>query len=212
MNDEVPHFEGTPYSFRVREGESGADVGRVRAVDDDVGDNANVYYKVPEDSPFSIDTVGGQIRTKTSLDFERQPVHYVIVSAMDRGRGGEEKSSTATVTVLVQDTADEVPIFDTPLYEATVPENVPNFIVATVTVNRRRLLNKRIQLIKFIRTQAKDLDTDASITYRLVAGDLDKFAVDPDTGVVRTIRGLDFERAKHHELIIGTEEGRMLGN
>jgi hypothetical protein len=56
-----------------------------------------------------------------------------------------------------------------------------------------------------------DLDTDSSITYRLVTGDLDKFSVDPETGAVRTIRGLDYEREMHHELVIGTEEGRMLG-
>ena len=75
--------------------------------------------------------------------------------------------------------------------QATVPENAPDFEVATV--------------------RAEDLDTDVSITYRLVAGDLDKFAVHPETGVVRTLRGLDFERAQHHQLVVGTEEGRMLG-
>ena len=75
--------------------------------------------------------------------------------------------------------------------QATVPENAPDFEVATV--------------------KAEDLDTEASITYRLVAGDLDKFAVHPETGVVRTLRGLDFERSQHYEIIVGTEEGRMLG-
>lgn len=77
------------------------------------------------------------------------------------------------------------------LYQATVPENAPDFEVATV--------------------KAEDLDTEASITYRLVAGDLDKFAVHPETGVVRTLRGLDFERSQHYQLVVGTEEGRMLG-
>ena len=76
-------------------------------------------------------------------------------------------------------------------HQATVPENAPDFEVATV--------------------KAEDLDTEASITYRLVAGDLDKFAVHPETGVVRTLRGLDFERSQHYQLVVGTEEGRMLG-
>ena len=77
------------------------------------------------------------------------------------------------------------------LIQATVPENAADFEVATV--------------------KAEDLDTEASITYRLVAGDLDKFAVHPETGVVRTLRGLDFERSQHYQLVVGTEEGRMLG-
>ena len=72
-----------------------------------------------------------------------------------------------------------------------MPENAADFEVATV--------------------KAEDLDTEASITYRLVAGDLDKFAVHPETGVVRTLRGLDFERSQHYQLVVGTEEGRMLG-
>jgi protocadherin-15 len=190
INDSNPKFENEPYSFRVREGESGADVGRVEASDGDSGDNANMFYTVPESSPFAIDAIGGQIRTKSNLDFESQAVHYVVVTARDGGR--EPRISTATVTVLVQDTADEVPKFNTELYEATVPENAANFVVAIV--------------------QAEDLDTDTSITYRLVSGDLDKFTVDPVSGAVKTIRGLDFERERTHELVIGTEEGRMLGS
>ena len=62
INDESPIFEGGPYSFRVREGESGADVGKVLALDSDSGDNANVHYSVPEESPFSIDAIDGRIR------------------------------------------------------------------------------------------------------------------------------------------------------
>ena len=62
INDESPVFEGGPYSFRVREGESGADVGKVLARDSDSGDNANVQYSVPEESPFSIDAIDGRIR------------------------------------------------------------------------------------------------------------------------------------------------------
>ena len=115
INDESPVFEGGPYSFRVREGESGADVGKVLARDSDSGDNANVQYSVPEESPFSIDAIDGRIRTKSELDFERQPVHYLVVTAKDRGR--DPRLSTATVTVLVQDTADEVPIFNTRTYQ-----------------------------------------------------------------------------------------------
>ncbi len=89
--------------------------------------------QVPEESPFVIDAVGGEIRTRTPLDFERQPVHYVVVTARDGGR--EPRIATATVTVLVQDTADEPPIFLKDVYNAIVPENVEDYLVTTVVVS-----------------------------------------------------------------------------
>lgn len=37
-------------------------------------------------------------------------------------------------------------------------------------------------------------------------GDTDLFSIDPKTGVIKTIRGLDYERDSQHILIIGTLE------
>lgn len=37
-------------------------------------------------------------------------------------------------------------------------------------------------------------------------GDTELFSVDPKTGVIKTIRGLDYERETQHILIIGTME------
>ena len=51
--------------------------------------------------------------------------------------------------------------------------------------------------------QAEDMDSDTSITYRLLQGDLDKFTIHPKTGVIRTLRGLDYERRRDYTLIIG---------
>ena len=58
---------------------------------------------MPEESPFEIDAIGGEIRTRnTDLDFERQPVHYLNVTANDGAKRGTERMATATVTILVQ--------------------------------------------------------------------------------------------------------------
>lgn len=145
--------------------------------------------QVPENSPFAIDTISGEIRTKTKLDFEEEPVHFLVVTAKDGGK--EPRIATATVTVKVQDTSDEAPIFLDPVYQAEVPENVEDYLITTV--------------------KAEDKDTETSITYRLVQGDKSKFAVDPVTGNVRTLTGLDFERQRYFELIIGTEEAMLSG-
>ena len=189
VNDENPHFTDLPYSFRVIEGQAGAPVGRVHAQDDDRGANADIFYSVPDDSPFDIDVISGEIRTRKNLDFEGQSVHYVVVTAKDGGR--DPRTATATVTVLVQDTADEIPTFPQSVYEATVPENVADYIVTTV--------------------RAEDKDSETSITYSIINGDLDKFTIDPKSGVVRTIRGLDYERERSFTLMIGTEEEKISG-
>lgn len=54
--------------------------------------------------------------------------------------------------------------------------------------------------------QADDPDTTKRITYELRQGDTELFEIDQKTGVVKTIRGLDYEKEKQHVLIIGTLE------
>ncbi len=39
----------------------------------------------------------------------------------------------------------------------------------------------------------------------------DKFSINPKTGAIKTVKGLDFELSRSHMLIIGTEEGRAGG-
>ena len=47
----------------------------------------------------------------------------------------DPRLATATVTVKVVDTEDELPIFHIPKYEVEVPENVPDYVVAHVHVS-----------------------------------------------------------------------------
>lgn len=54
--------------------------------------------------------------------------------------------------------------------------------------------------------QADDPDTTKQITYVIKQGNTDLFSIDPKTGVIKTIRGLDYERDNQHILIIGTLE------
>lgn len=81
-----------------------------------------------------------------------------------------------------------MPIFSETNIEVKVPENVPDYLVATV--------------------KAHDPDTVQEITYTLRQGPGDLFKVDAKTGQVKTIRGLDYEKEQNHELIIGTLENK----
>ena len=190
INDQNPEFQNLPYSFRVKEGEVDAFVGRVFAEDKDVGSNAEVTYSLPAESQFAIDSKSGKISTKTALDFEKAQVHYVVVTAQDMAK--VPRLATATATILVDDTSDEAPHFPKAAYEGVVPENAANFVITTV--------------------KAADKDTLDQITYRIMEGDITKFAVDPLTGDVKTLQGLDYERSKEHRLVIGTEQSRALNN
>ncbi|KAK4317592.1 hypothetical protein Pmani_011328 [Petrolisthes manimaculis] len=184
INDKNPDFIGLPYSFRVNEGQEDAVVGTVEAVDDDDEENGEVFYSVPEDSAFIIASDTGNIKTKQALDYEKQQVHYLVVTAQDGAN--DPRLSTATVTVLVTDTGDEPPIFTQQVYQTAVKENVPDTPLVTVT--------------------ATDPDTVPAITYVMVNGDSQLFSVEPQTGLISTTRGLDYEVASRHTIVVGTQE------
>ncbi|XP_039297705.1 cadherin-99C isoform X1 [Nilaparvata lugens] len=184
INDKNPEFVNTPYEFVVREGAANIPVGRVKAIDADEGINAEVSYSLPTDMPFNIDPHSGEINTKVALDYESQKEYRFVVTAKDGAP--DPRIATATVTVQVTDIEDEVPIFHMPTYEASVPENVPDYVVTQV--------------------KADDPDTVKQVTYIIKQGPTDLFSIDAKTGVIRTVRGLDFERESQHILIVGTLE------
>jgi len=57
-----------------------------------------------------------------------------------------------------------------------------------------------------INLQADDPDTVKRVTYVIKQGPSDLFTIDPTTGIIKTLRGLDFEKDSQHTLIIGTLE------
>lgn len=54
--------------------------------------------------------------------------------------------------------------------------------------------------------QADDPDTKKQITYTIKQGDTEFFSIDPKSGVLKTLRGLDYERDNQHILVVGTQE------
>lgn len=186
INDKNPEFDESdvPYVFSVDEGKADVLVGTVHATDADEGVNADITYTLPGDIPFRIHPKSGQIHTKTKLDYEKQTEYKFVVTAADGAP--DARLGTASVLVKVLDVPDEVPVFAETRIEVKVPENVIDYLVTTV--------------------KAHDPDTIKEITYVLKRGPVDLFKVDPVTGQVRTNRGLDYEKEKRHELIIGTAE------
>lgn len=55
-----------------------------------------------------------------------------MVTAKDGAQ--DPRIGTASVTVMVNDVEDEIPIFHRTVYEARVPENAPDYLVSQVNV------------------------------------------------------------------------------
>jgi protocadherin-15 len=191
INDNNPVFDESmmPFKFEVEEGKKNASVGKVHATDIDEGANAEISYSLSDEIPFVIGLKSGEIRTKVALDYEKQKEYKFVVTAKDGSQ--DMRLGTATVTVNVKDIPDELPKFTEAVVEVKVPENVPDLAVATVT--------------------AKDPDTKPEITYVFKNGPSELFKIDPKTGVIRTVKGLDYEEEKKIEVVVGTAENSGRG-
>lgn len=124
-NDCHPVFEKDVYTVSISEDTPpGSSVIQLQARDADEGVNSEVRYSIlqsQQDSLLSIDQQSGLITTTVSLDRETQEELWFLVVAMDRG--DQSLSSTATVTVLVEDVNDNEPVFEQQLYNVSIPEH-----------------------------------------------------------------------------------------
>lgn len=186
INDNNPTFDESmmPFKFSVDEGKANYSIGSVHAHDPDEGVNANVTYSLPDEIPFAINSKTGEIKTKLALDYETVKEYKFVVTAKDGAP--DMRLGTASVTVMVKDISDELPKFAEAQIEVKVPENVPDMSIATVV--------------------ARDPDTQPEITYVFKNGPSDLFKIDPKTGVIKTIKGLDYEEEKMLEVTVGTAE------
>ncbi|GIY66383.1 cadherin-99C [Caerostris darwini] len=183
INDQNPIFLQPEYVFRVDEGQVDAYVGTVQAKDDDIGLNGQITYSLTGSNDFRLDSQTGEIRTVRALDFETHS-HRLMVMARDNAP--DSRFGTAAVTVLVTDVQDEKPMFEKTLYEASVPENKANYEV--------------------IQVKARDPDSVSSVTYFIKEGAEGLFELDSATGVIRTLKPLDYEKRASYSLLIGTME------
>ncbi|XP_077421706.1 protocadherin Fat 3a isoform X1 [Vanacampus margaritifer] len=129
VNDNVPIFQKMSYSVVLSEtAVIGTPALQVIATDKDSEKNNIVLYQILSDSHnntdyFHIDSSSGLILTARMLDYEQVQKYDFIVRATDNGF--PPLSSDMTVTVVVNDTNDNPPVFNQLLYEAHVNELAP---------------------------------------------------------------------------------------
>ncbi|KAM9093671.1 cadherin-24 isoform 3-T3 [Megaptera novaeangliae] len=202
VNDNPPKFPQSLYQFSVMETAGpGTLVGRLRAQDPDLGDNALMAYSILDgegSEAFSISTDprgrDGLLTVRKPLDFETRRSYSFRVEATNTLidpaylRRGPFKD-VASVRVAVQD-APEPPAFTQAAYRLAVPENKsPGTLVGQVS--------------------AADLDSRASpIRYSILPHSDPEhcFSIEPEDGTIRTAVPLDREaRVWHNLTVLATE-------
>ncbi|XP_074002738.1 cadherin-6 isoform X3 [Numenius arquata] len=146
VNDNPPRFPQSTYQFRAPESTPpDSPVGRIKANDADVDENAEIEYSITEGDGYDMfgittdkDTQEGIITVKKALDFENKSLYILKVEATNTHVDprflylGPFKDS-ATVRIQVED-VDEPPVFSRPAYIMEVKEDVPiNSVIGTVT-------------------------------------------------------------------------------
>ncbi|KAF4023714.1 hypothetical protein G4228_015225 [Cervus hanglu yarkandensis] len=200
VNDNPPRFPQKMYQFSIQESAPiGTAVGRVKAEDSDVGENTDMTYHLREESGsgghvFKVitdsDTQEAIIVVQKRLDFESQPVHTVVLEALnkfvdprfaDLGTFRDQ----AIVRVAVID-VDEPPEFRPPSGLLEVQEDAQvGSLVGVVTARDPDAANRPVRY-------AIDRDSD-----------LDQiFDIDADTGAIVTGKGLDRETAGWHNITV----------
>lgn len=126
INDNNPVFVQALYKVEINENTlTGTDIIQVYAADGDEGTNGQVRYGIVDgnaNQEFRIDSVTGAITVAKPLDREITPTYSLTVQAADRG--STPRTDTSTVSIVLLDINDFVPMFELSPYSVNVPENL----------------------------------------------------------------------------------------
>ncbi|KAJ8393727.1 hypothetical protein AAFF_G00057800 [Aldrovandia affinis] len=202
VNDSPPRFPHSSYHLSALESaEIGSAVGRIKANDADIGENAEMQYSIVDgdgQEVFSIATdritQEGVIAVKKPLDYEAKRVYNLKVEATNTHLDSRFNylgpfKDTATVKVTTQD-VDEPPVFSMNPYIIRLHEDtVTGSYIGAVTALDPDATNNPV---KYSIDRHTDLD-------RL-------FNIDSNNGSITTLKSLDRETSKWHNVsVVATE-------
>uniref|UniRef100_A0A8C5R808 Cadherin 8 n=1 Tax=Leptobrachium leishanense TaxID=445787 RepID=A0A8C5R808_9ANUR len=204
VNDNPPKFAMSQYQFVIPEDVAiGDSVGRVRANDRDIDDNAKSSFDIIDGDGRDIfevttdsQTQDGIIRLRKPLDFESKKSYTLKVEAANinidpRFISGVPFKDTATVKFTVED-ADEPPIFSSPSYLLEVHENAAvNSVIGQVTARDPDVSSSPI---RFSIDRHTDLDR--------------QFNINADDGKITLATALDRETSMWHNITVVATETR----
>ncbi|XP_029464800.1 cadherin-23 isoform X2 [Rhinatrema bivittatum] len=200
-NDNKPIFSPAVINVRLRENSPpGFSVVQVRATDADSGLNQQLIYRIQSGAQdrFLIDPISGVLQVaNVTVDREERDTYKLIVVATDRGT--IPLSSSATISILLDDVNDCPPEFINPIQTVSVLESAAvGTVIAEVTALDRDL-NARLEYY-IIEIVAKD-DTNA-----IVSGQQGAFSVNFTTGAVMVKNTLNRELVATYEVTISVHD------
>nr|CAA64857.1 cadherin-8 [Mus musculus] len=202
VNDNPPKFAQSLYHFSVPEDVVlGTAIGRVKANDQDIGENAQSSYDIIDGDGTALFEItsdaqaqDGVIRLRKPLDFETKKSYTLKVEAANihidpRFSSRGPFKDTATVKIVVED-ADEPPVFSSPTYLLEVHENAAlNSVIGQVTARDPDITSSPI---RFSIDRHTDLER--------------QFNINADDGKITLATPLDRELSVWHNItIIATE-------
>uniref|UniRef100_A0A2I3GB17 Protocadherin-16 n=1 Tax=Nomascus leucogenys TaxID=61853 RepID=A0A2I3GB17_NOMLE len=186
-NDNAPVF-ASPSRVRLPEDQPpGPAALHVVARDPDLGEAARVSYWLASggDGHFRLHSSTGALSVVRPLDREQRAEHVLTVVASDHG--SPPRSATQVLTVSVADVNDEAPTFQQQEYSVLLRENSPP---------GTSLLT--------LRATDPDVGANGQVTYGGVSSE--SFSLDPDTGVLTTLRALDREEQEEINLTVYAQD------
>ncbi|XP_041081573.1 protocadherin Fat 1-like isoform X3 [Polyodon spathula] len=127
INDNTPKFSRNIYAAVISEDAVlGQSVITVTAEDADGPSNNHIHYSIVngnQGSPFTIDSVNGEVKVARWLDREKISGYTLTVQAADNG--SPPKSNTTTINIDVSDVNDNPPVFSQANYSIIIQENRP---------------------------------------------------------------------------------------
>ncbi|XP_076318163.1 cadherin 87A isoform X1 [Tachypleus tridentatus] len=181
VNDEAPKFDKISYTVNVSENvPNGTPLPNLDMFvqDTDVGSNSVFNIKLIDDSdifsvepPLATGSTSISIRVANGpLDYENPNQRkYILLVVAEEAFTNPRLSSTASVTVNIMDTNDNIPQFEHERYTASVMEDAsPGTIVTTI----------------FATDRDKGSYGEAGIVYSLFGNGAERFYVNPTSGVI----------------------------
>ncbi|KAK7901830.1 hypothetical protein WMY93_018599 [Mugilogobius chulae] len=194
VNDNNPIFLQPTYHEPVFEDVSlGTTVVRVQATDADSGLFAVLEYSLVDgEGKFGIRPTTGEIYILSPLDRETKD-HYTLTAVARDNPGGtpnNRRENAVQVLITVLDVNDYQPRFSERVYNTSVFENEPSW-TSIITI------------------KATDLDEgdNGAILYTMLGANTDAFALDPNTGLIRSRRML-LSSEHFNFTVVATDQGR----
>lgn len=200
-NTHNPRFTQDFYTFSIYENASiNSLIGQVNAIDEDIGLNGYVSYKIitdinelsveyrtkddiirPSRIDFSLDENTGELRTLNELDREKYDLVSLHVSAKDAGK--PERVDQAMINIEILDVNDNYPLFLKSIFNLSISEDAK---MGTY----------------LIRVEANDKDLGQNGLIRYSIKETSPFSIDPLSGTIRVASKLDRELINVYNLTL----------